>query len=355
MQRFLARLPFGGQAWLPGLALLLAIQPAAAQRKAVQPIRSGEPFPAGTYKLFNPKGDEIRVDLADVLGKKTVVLVYWIPGNPRAEAIFTELLELTREIDPAKLVVYGVAVANPSIGVTPDVILERAVATGVDVPILNDEGFAIGQRLSVRSVPHISIIDRSGRLKLSNGASLSQDLEYKVDLRSAILRVADSGELYEYGFLPTYYPVKELEGQPSPDFTASAVQDGEERRWSALLDSQKVNVLVFWSIGCPHCRRQLPEINRWLVENPGRTNLIGCATVTSEKEQAATREFCRENELVFPNLFDQDAQVSQLYGVTSTPTIVVVGPNGVVDSAITSSVADFGSAMERKQRELLSP
>jgi len=336
-----------------GLALLLPVPTAMAQRAVVQPLRPGDLFPANEYKIFNPQGDVLSINLADSIGKKPVVLIYWIPGNARAEKVFADLLEVTREIGPEKIDVFGIAVANPSIGVTPDVIRERVAAVGIDVPVLNDDEFPIGKSLQVRSVPNITILDKSGRLQLSNGASLSQDLEYKVDVAAAIRRVADSGKLYTYGYLPTYYPVRELEGRPAPDFTATLVQSGEETNWPGLLEDGKVNVIVFWSVDCPHCRKQLPEINAWIQENPEGTNLIGCATAMDEKDAVRTAEFCEQSGFVFNNILDRGAKISQAYGVTSTPTLVIVGPDGVVNSAITSSIADFGSTMTRKQKELL--
>jgi len=72
-----------------------------------------------------------------------------------------------------------------------------------------------------------------------------------------------------------------------------------------------------------------------------------------EKDAARTREFCEQSGFVFPNLLDRGSEISQVYGVTTTPTLVIIGPDGVVNSAITSSIADFGSAMTRKQKELL--
>ena len=353
MQRYFTQQLFRGSAAVLGLMTLLSAPAAMAQRAVIKPLQPGEFFPPGVYRVFNPQGDMVSVDLADSLGKKPVVLVYWIPGNPRAEQIFSDLLAVTRELGPEKLAVFGVAVANSSIGVTPDVIHERITAVGIDVPVLNDDGFPIGKLLQVRSVPHITIIDKAGRLKLSNGASLSQDLEYKVDVGTAIRRVAESGDLHSYGILPAYYPVRELKGRPAPDFTAPLVQSGEEKSWSGMIEDDKVNVLIFWSVDCPHCRKQLPEINAWIRDNPDGTNLVGCATVVDEKDAARTREFCEQSGFVFPNFLDRGAEISQIYGVTTTPTLVIIGPDGVVNSAITSPIADFGSAMTRKQRELL--
>ena len=47
------------------------------------------------------------------------------------------------------------------------------------------------------------------------------------------------------------------------------------------------------------------------------------------------------------------AKVGNLYKVTTTPTIVIMGPDGVVDSSIISGYSDFGITIENKKRKLL--
>ena len=66
-----------------------------------------------------------------------------------------------------------------------------------------------------------------------------------------------------------------------------------------------------------------------------------------------TREFCESNELRFPTLVDNQAKIGDLYKVTTTPTIVIMGPDGVVDSSIISGYSDFGVTIENKKRKLL--
>ena len=66
---------------------------------------------------------------------------------------------------------------------------------------------------------------------------------------------------------------------------------------------------------------------------------------------AAARAAARE--LAHASSVDKNAAIGQLFGVTSTPTFVIVGPDGIVDSAVVSSQADFGRLIERKKKELL--
>ena len=52
-------------------------------------------------------------------------------------------------------------------------------------------------------------------------------------------------------------------------------------------------------------------------------------------------------------LIDRDMKISQLYQITSTPTILFIGPDGVVDSVMVSSGEDFGAIATQKKKELL--
>ena len=156
-----------------------------------------------------------------------------------------------------------------------------------------------------------------------------------------------------YGYLDPYYPVRELEGEQAPDFKAPLLSTKVEQRWHSMIDDTKVNVLIFWSVDCPHCRTSLPEINTWLKSNPDGVNIVSCASVHDESIRTRTAEFCKINAFEFPTLVDESSTIGDLYRVTSTPTIVIVGPDGVVDSAIVSGHQDFGKTIEKKKKELL--
>ncbi len=223
----------------------------------------------------------------------------------------------------------------------------------LDIPVLDDPGFEIGQRLRVQSVPDVSILDREGRLRLSNGASLDQDLEYKMTVRTAVQRVAQTGTLGTYGYLERYYPVRELVGKKCPDFKAPLLTTSVEQHWSTLLKTDQINVLIFWSVDCPHCRKSLPEINAWLKTNPSGVNVVSVAQVASDATRVKTKEFCDLNGFVFPTLIDQDMQVNELYQVTSTPTILIIRPDGVIDSAVLDGHTDLAKTIEEKKKALL--
>jgi peroxiredoxin len=328
--------------------------PSPVASPAVQRLQPGEPFPAGTFNNLNPIGPD-TIDLSADLGRRSVILYYWIAGNRRSEVVFQDLDRLTTELGPDSLALYGVCVPRKNLATAPQ-IRERLKMLGLRTPVIEDTGFTIGKRVGAERVPHITIIDAGGRLRLTNGASLVQTLTSGKNLADVIRQAAVTGELPTYEPLGRYYPVKELEGRPSPDFRAPLLANQVERRWRRLVDDEKLNVLVFWSIDCPHCRHELPEINTWLRDNQDDVNIVTCARTSDATDRARTKQFSDSNGFIFPTLVDQDAAIADLYGVTTTPTILIMGPDGVIDSAIVSHAdheGDFAETIEQKKRELL--
>jgi len=330
-------------------ALVAAQAPDPAQPRVA---RMGEPFEPSKFANLNVQaGGPAEIDLAQVVGKKPVVLLYWIAGHVRADAVLARLQELSGELGADKLAVYGVAIQQP--GREADVIRQRLQELDVRLPVLDDDGFRLGKQLLVQSVPSVTIIDAEGRLRLTNGGALSQVLGYKETVETAIRRVAQTGSIRTYGFLEHYYPVTELVGKPCPDFKAPLLSNSVEQRWSSMIDSQKLNVLIFWSVDCPHCRNSLPEINSWLRGNGDGINVVSAARVVDDVSKTRTKEFCDINDFVFPTLVDKDNRIGDLYQVTSTPTILIIRPDGVIDSVLLSGQQDVRKKLDEKRRELL--
>jgi len=320
---------------------------------AVQPVEFGKALPAAKFTNLNSApGQPASVDLATYLGKKPMVFVYWMSGNPRSEKILQETITAVDTAGADKVVL--LSFAAPPYGSTDTAPLKaRTEALKLKVPVLWDEGFRILQQLAVHSVPNIAIIDAEGKLRLSNGGSLKQVLEYKLDVEGAIRRVASTGKLGTYGTLQQYYPVTELVGKKCPNFDAPLVNDAVSRSFSSMLSSTKVNVLVFWSVDCPHCKVSLPKLNDWLKGHQDGLNVISAARVTDDATKTRTAEYCRISGFVFPTFVDKDMQIGGTYQVISTPTVVVIRPDGVVDSVLLSGETDLGQALEAKKREIL--
>lgn len=327
--------------------------PAAPSFVKVAPLQFGDPFPPAKFTNLNTNpGQPANVDLLTYLGKKPIVFVYWMADNPRAEKILQDTAAVVDAAGKDKIAL--LAVASPVYGSTDvEPIKSRSKVLKLAMPVLYDEGFRILQQLEVHAVPNISILDGTGRLRLSNGSALKQTLEYKLDLETAISRLASTGKIGTYGPLPQYYPVNELVGQKCPDFSAPGLTDGVAKTFSSMLKPDKLNVLVFWSVDCPHCKAAMPKLNEWLKDNPDGMNVITAARVTDDATQKRTAEYCRLSGFVFPTLVDKDLEIAGRYNVISTPTIVIIRPDGVIDSALTSGDIDIGMALQARKQQIL--
>jgi thiol-disulfide isomerase/thioredoxin len=320
---------------------------------AAKPIDFGAAVPAAKFGNLNgAPGQPKSIDLATYLGKQPIVLVYWMAGNPRSEKILAETQAVVDAAGGDKVALLSVA-APPYGSTDTGPIKARAEALKLTAPVLYDEGFRLLQELNVRAVPNIAIVDREGKLRLSNGGSLKQVLEYKLDVEGAIRRVASTGKLGTYGMLQQYYPVTELVGKKYLNFDAPLVNDAVSRSFSSMLSSTKVNVLVFWSVDCPHCKVSLPKLNEWLKGHKDGMNVITAARVTDDATKIRTAEYCKISGFSFPTFVDKDMQIGGTYQVISTPTVVVIRPDGTVDSVLLSGETDIGQALEAKKREIL--
>jgi hypothetical protein len=78
---------------------------------AVQPVNFGEPLPAAKFANLNTAaGQPATVDLANVLGRKPIVLVYWMAANPRSEKILQETVTAVESAGGSdKVELYSVA------------------------------------------------------------------------------------------------------------------------------------------------------------------------------------------------------------------------------------------------------
>ncbi len=326
--------------------VLAAATPLIAQTQRVEPAPFGQPFPTGKYT--NLTDGKALVDLAQHLGKRPVVFVYLIPGHERSEAMLKEAASILDGSDVALL-----GLTSPRDGVTPAQLTQRIQSVGITAPVLYDVGFTVGQQLRVHAVPNMAILDGQGLLRVTNGQSLKQAVEYGLDLAKLLGRLGSSGKLGSYGHLPRYYPVTELIGQSCPDFKAPRLADGVVQRWSSLLAKDKLNVLLFWSIDCPHCRKSLPEIAQWFRSNGSGVNLVSAARIDDTDQKTRTAEFCKINGIDFPTLVDRKRAVADLFLITATPTALIVGPDGVIHDVYLSGASDFARVIEAKRRELL--
>lgn len=134
-----------------------------------------------------------------------------------------------------------------------------------------------------------------------------------------------------YGWM-TRGDASPLMGEPAPDLTlpvaAGAEPGGPTKITLSELRGQVV-VLDFWASWCGACRRTAPILNDLYEEFAERGvafYAVNVEPIDRQRLQAAHAAFGTE----FPSLHDRAGTVQRRYAIEMLPTVIVVGPGGLV-------------------------
>jgi len=98
----------------------------------------------------------------------------------------------------------------------------------------------------------------------------------------------------------------------------------------------RVVVVDFWASWCPPCRASVPALEAFATDHP-EISVVG---VNAEPDRSAGFVGRAHEELgaTYPTVHDADGTLSRSYSVTALPTLLVVGPDGVVRDAHVGAV-----------------
>lgn len=89
-------------------------------------------------------------------------------------------------------------------------------------------------------------------------------------------------------------------------------------------------LINFWSITCPPCVEEIPDLVRLYREwHPQGLKLIAVAMPYDPPLQV--QEFVKRQELPYPVALDVQGKVSKAFGVANVPTTFIIDPNGVTE------------------------
>lgn len=116
-------------------------------------------------------------------------------------------------------------------------------------------------------------------------------------------------------------------GPAAPDFSVVTL-DGETNSRASL--AGRPALLVFWAPWCRVCQRELPvlaEFARTTRPAPLRLLAIGFADSRANVDAFVK---ARADTFVFPTAYDEGNRVAEAFGVTATPTFVLLDAAGRV-------------------------
>ena len=120
-----------------------------------------------------------------------------------------------------------------------------------------------------------------------------------------------------------------------PEMSLPDIQGGQHSL--RQMTQGKVAVLVYWSLSCPHCQREMPHMVQLAKRLAGNPFILLTINGDGQAMAPAVTAFAREQKIPQPVLLDEgpnDARpVAQHYDIVSTPTVMVFDRQGKLASA----------------------
>ena len=98
----------------------------------------------------------------------------------------------------------------------------------------------------------------------------------------------------------------------------------------ATLDEKPATLFVFWELWCPHCKREVPQLQeRYETYKDKGLNIVGITRLTRDTKPEAMRAFLAEKGVTYPVAQD-DGAMSDHYAVTGVPAAALVKEGKIV-------------------------
>lgn len=122
-----------------------------------------------------------------------------------------------------------------------------------------------------------------------------------------------------------------LSGQEAPDFDLELLSGGAPGDRVRLSDLRgKIVLLDFWASWCQPCKEQGKVLGTMGEQMPEDVYLLGIST---SDQRSAAEAFLKDENVSYPNAFDEGGAVGGALHITQLPTLVVLDRSGVIVAA----------------------
>jgi len=117
-------------------------------------------------------------------------------------------------------------------------------------------------------------------------------------------------------------------GKPAP--ATWAIERWFQGEGEIDLDGNGTTLVVFWETWCPHCRREVPKLQKlWESKRDKGLQVLGLSQMTKSANDETMRSFIEEHQLRFP-LAKEDGKLASYFGVGGIPSAAVIKNKEVV-------------------------
>ncbi len=115
-------------------------------------------------------------------------------------------------------------------------------------------------------------------------------------------------------------------GKPATEFQVEKWHSGK-----ATVGEGKAQLLVFWEVWCPHCKREVPKLVDTYEKYKGQgLSVVGLTKQTRGVTDDQVKQFIADNKISYPIAKEQGDAMSQYYGVRGIPAAAVIKDGKVV-------------------------
>jgi len=89
----------------------------------------------------------------------------------------------------------------------------------------------------------------------------------------------------------------------------------------------KYALLVFWATWCPYCEEEIPALNEMHEEYSDTLEILA---IDYKESKEKVQSYAEEQGMKYRILLDTEGTVFQRYGITGTPTLMLVRQDGTI-------------------------
>ena len=125
--------------------------------------------------------------------------------------------------------------------------------------------------------------------------------------------------------MSTPFFAKEIYTKSSSDLSVQAM-DGNDYNVNKILANGQNVALIFWQSWCAPCLRKMPSLVQAANSNIDQIHFLGVISGRDEDvDGQKVQKIVKKYTIPFPQIRDRDLSITRKYGITETPTIIILG------------------------------
>ena len=133
----------------------------------------------------------------------------------------------------------------------------------------------------------------------------------------------------------------DVEGKGNvPKFELKELNSGKTVNSEKIMNNGKKTLIVVAAEWCPHCKEELPEVQKFYDANKDKVNVVVVFT-NSQTNLGKTQTYVKDNGYTFPAYYDENGAITRGFAVDGFPYNLKIN-NGKVEEKLELPV-DFDS------------